>query len=90
MDTFLFIFIIIITYVIILFIAKKLNIGRKEKSENCNNCCPNCKSALNRIKRTLKDKIIHQITFQIFDSKRYFCNECGWEGLRWEEKFSRS
>jgi len=23
----------------------------------------------------------------MFDARRYVCNECGWEGLRWEEQF---
>ncbi len=64
-----------------------IGIGKKEVYENCNNCCPNCKSALNRIRRTKNDRIIHYITFKIFDSKRYLCNKCEWEGLRWEDKF---
>jgi hypothetical protein len=87
MDEFLFIFIIIIAYILLLFILKRLSIGEKEINENCNNCCPDCKAALNRIRRIKKDKITHYITFKIFDSKRYLCNECGWEGLRWEDKF---
>ena len=66
---------------------KAIGIGKKETYGNCNNCCPNCKSALNRIRRIKNDKIIHYITFKIFDSKRYLCNKCGWEGLRWEDKF---
>ena len=88
MDQFLFIFSIIIGYILSLFLVKKLNIGRKEICTNCNNCCPDCKSALNRVKRILKDKIRHHITFKIFNSKRYICNKCGWEGLKWEDKFS--
>ena len=87
MDTFLLIFITIIIYVLLLFTLKKLNIGKKENYGNCNNCCPDCKSALNRIRRILTDKILYNITFKIFDSKRYICNDCGWEGLRWEDKF---
>jgi uncharacterized protein with PIN domain len=87
MDQFLFIFSIIIGYILSLFLVKKLNIGKKETCKNCNNCCPDCKSALNRIRRVKKDEITHYITFKIFDSKRYSCNKCGWEGLRWEEKF---
>ena len=87
MDQFLIIFIILISYVLLLFTLKKLDVGKKENYENCSNCCPNCKSALNRIRRILKDKIRHNITFKIFDSKRYVCTKCGWEGLRWEDKF---
>ncbi len=51
------------------------------------NCCPDCESPLIRIKRTNKDIILFHVTFRIFNWKRYLCNECGWEGLRWEENF---
>ena len=86
-DDFLIVFIIVLLYVIFLFILRRLGIGSKRNCINCNNCCPDCTSALNRIRRALRDRIIHNITFKIFDSKRYICNECGWEGLRWEDKF---
>ena len=87
MDDFILIFIILIIYILLLFIIKSLNIGRKEIVKNCNNCCPDCKSALRRIKRISKDKILHFLTFKIFNAKRYLCNECGWDGVRWEDKF---
>jgi uncharacterized protein with PIN domain len=87
MDQFIAVFIIILLYVLILFIIRYLGIGSKKSSKNCNNCCPDCKTALNRVKRISNDKIIYHLTFRIFDSKRYFCNECGWEGLRWEDKY---
>ena len=86
-DKFLIIFFIIIIYAIIIFIMKHLGIGKKEKCDTCNNCCPDCKSALNRIQRKKIDHIIHHISFRAFDSRRYLCTDCGWEGLRWEEKF---
>ena len=63
------------------------NIGRKKTCNNCNNCCPDCGSSLNRVKRKNKDQIINNITFRIFDSKRYICSECGWEGIRWETNY---
>tara|TARA_B100001250_G_scaffold58504_1_gene45549 strand:+ start:15482 stop:15691 length:210 start_codon:yes stop_codon:yes gene_type:complete len=66
---------------------KKVGVGKKEKCNHCNNCCPDCKNALNRIERKKTDYIIHQISFRIFDCRRYLCSNCGWEGLRWEEKF---
>ena len=87
MDNFLLIFIIILFYVFILFIFRYLNIGRKKRCGKCNNCCPDCSSALNRVRRTTKDQIIKKITFLIFDSMRYKCTECGWEGLRWEDQY---
>ena len=87
MDQFLLVFIIILLYVLLLFIIRFLGIGSKKRCPNCNNCCPDCNLALNRIKRVLKDKIMYHVTFRIFDSKRYVCNECGWEGLRWEDQF---
>jgi len=88
MDKFLLAFIIILLYILLLFLVRHLEIGSKKKCTTCNNCCPDCGLALNRIKRHNKDKILHHITFRIFDSKRYICNDCGWEGLRWERKYT--
>ncbi|MAW20771.1 MAG: hypothetical protein CMD16_00060 [Flavobacteriales bacterium] len=87
MDEFLIIFIILIIYVIVLFLFKKWGIGKKQVHANCTNACPDCFHALNRIRRTLTDRLLHHTTFSIFDARRYVCNECGWEGLRWEDKF---
>jgi len=87
MDKFLLAFIILLSYVLFLFIIRYLRVGSKKNCVNCNNCCPDCSTALNRIKRLTRDKILHHITFRIFDSKRYACNECGWGGLRWEKKY---
>jgi len=88
MDKFLFIFILVVLYVLLLFIIRYLGIGSKKNCMNCNNCCPDCTLALNRIKRPYKDRIIYHITLRIFEFKRYICNECGWEGLRWEKKYT--
>ena len=87
MDQFLLVFIIILLYVLLLFIIRYLGIGSKKNCKNCNNCCPDCNLALNRVKRISRDKILYHITFKIFENKRYICNECGWEGLRWEDSF---
>ena len=87
-DKFLIVFIIVLVYVLLLFIIKKLGAGSKKSCVNCNNCCPDCNLALNRIRRLYQDKIIHHLTFRIFNFKRYICNNCGWEGLRWEKKYS--
>mgnify|MGYP006142689605 CR=1 FL=1 len=84
-DQFLLIFILLLTYVFTLLLIKKNELGSKLSCKNCNNCCPDCSLALNRIKRFFSDKIIFHLTFRIFDCKRYSCNECGWEGLRWEK-----
>ena len=86
-DKFLIVFIIVLVYVLLLFIIQKLGKGSKKSCVNCNNCCPDCGLALNRIQRKFKDKIVRHITFRIFEFKRYDCNECGWEGLRWERKY---
>jgi len=87
MDIFIFSFIIIIIYTLLLFLIKKIGIGKKMRCNQCNNCCPDCRHALNRIEKKKIDYILHQISFRIFDSRRYICSNCGWEGLRWEEKF---
>jgi len=87
MDHFLIVFIFLILYILLLSVVKHFKIAAKKSCNNCNNCCPDCKSALNRIKRLATDKILHHLTFRLFDPRRYICNECGWEGLKWEEKF---
>ena len=87
MDNGLLIFIILIVYVISLFLIKHLEIGKKKVYLNCTNACPDCFKSLNRIRRTASDYLIKNITFSIFDARRYICNKCGWEGLRWEDKF---
>ena len=86
-DPFIKLFILLLIYVFILFILKKFNIGRKKASNKYINTCPDCENPLNRIKRLSKDKILFHITFRIFDFKRYLCTNCGWEGLRWEDRF---
>ena len=87
MDIFLLSFIVILVYLLILFFLRFLNIGRKKKSDNCNNCCPDCSYALNRIKRNKIDQIKNNLSFRIFNFKRYTCTECGWQGLRWENNY---
>ena len=87
MDQFLLVFIIVLLYILLLFILRYFNIGRKIQCSKCNNCCPDCSFSLNRIKRTTKDSIVNNLTFRIFDSKRYICTECGWEGSRWEDQY---
>ena len=88
MDLFLIISSVIGGYIIFLFIMKGMGLGRKKICENCNNCCPICQAPLNRIQRTSYDHLLNQFTFKIFDSKRYICSNCAWEGLRWEDRFS--
>ena len=87
MDQFLLVFIIILLYVLLLFTIHYMGIGSKKTCASCNNCCPDCSAALNRVRRISRDKILYHITFRIFDSKRYVCDKCGWEGLRWEDKY---
>ena len=87
MDRFLIAFIILVWYIALLFVCRYLEIGAKKKSLAWSNCCPDCSLALNRIKRLYKDKIVYNITFRVFEYKRYRCNDCGWEGLRWSKKY---
>lgn len=86
-DLFFAIFILVIIYVIILLTAKKLGLYRKKIHENCSNACPRCNAALNRIPRKKTDHIIQNFTFRIFEFRRYSCNNCEWQGLRWEKRF---
>lgn len=86
-DPFLKLFLILVIYIIVLLIIRTTNFGKKKIIGNCNNSCPDCNAALNRIKRTRSDRLTFHLTFRIFELKRYLCNECGWEGLRWEDKY---
>ena len=88
MDKFLIGFLVVLSYVFFLFIINYLGIGSKKSCINCSNCCPDCTLALNRVKRLYKDKIVYHMTLRIFEFKRYICNDCGWEGLRWEKKYN--
>jgi len=87
MDNFLLVFIIILLYILFLFIIQRIGIGSKKRGSNSNNSCPDCKSTLNRVKRIFKDRIIYYLTLGMFDWRRYNCDKCGWEGLRWTKQF---
>ena len=86
-DGFLEAFIVLILYVLLLFIIKRFEIGAKIKCQDCNNCCPDCRSVLERVQRKRSDYLINHITLKVFDARRYLCSNCGWEGLRWEKIF---
>ena len=87
MDSFLILFIILILYVIILLILRAMGIGAKQECNTCKNCCPDCKNSLKRIKRKEQDHVLHLITLKLFAFKRYTCENCAWEGLRWEKAY---
>ena len=88
MDDFLAITIGLVSYILLLFLFKKMNIWKKKECNNCNNCCPDCEQPLERIKREKIDHLINYLTFQMFDFKRYQCVNCAWKGRRWERSFS--
>ena len=87
MDNFLLIFIIILLYILFLFVIQYIGIGSKKRNSNSNNCCPDCGGTLNRVKRFFKYKIIYYLTLVMFDWRRYNCDKCGWEGLRWSKQY---
>ena len=87
MDNFLLVFIIILLYILFLFVIQYIGIGSKKSSSNSNNCCPDCSCTLKRVKRFFKDKIIYYLTLGMFDWRRYNCDKCGWEGLRWSKQY---
>jgi predicted amidophosphoribosyltransferase len=88
LDIFLQIAIGLVSYILLLFILKKMNIWNKKQCDNCNNCCPGCQEPLERIKRRKIDILINYMTLQIFNFKKYRCLNCAWEGRRWERSFS--
>ena len=83
MDYFLIGFILSLSYIICIFIIQYFGIGSKKKSSNSNNCCPDCRSNLTRVKRLSKDKINYFLTLGIINWRRYSCEKCGWQGLKW-------
>ena len=87
MDNFLLVFIIILLYIFFLFLTQRIGFGSKKRGTNSNNCCPDCRSNLKRVKRFFKDKIIYYLTLGMFDWRRYNCDKCGWEGLRWTKRY---
>jgi hypothetical protein len=87
MDTFLLFFIILLLYVLLLFILQYFGFKSKKRGSNSNNCCPDCGSNLNRVKRIYEDKIIYYLTLGMFDWRRYICNKCEWEGIRWAKDY---
>ena len=87
MDKPILLLIVLTIYFTALCVLKKIGLMQKVVSEHYSNCCPKCNEALERIRRYNSDRIINLLTFQIFDFKRYKCNQCNWEGLRWENKF---
>ena len=89
MDTPILLSVFLLIYFTTLFVLKSLGFMKKIVSENSANCCPDCNEPLERIRRNSSDRIINLITFQMFDFKRYNCNHCDWEGLRWEKKFEK-
>ena len=89
MDTPILLLVFLIIYFTTLFVLKNMGFMEKNVCDNCANCCPQCNEPLERIRRNNSDRIINLITFQMFGFKRYKCNHCYWEGLRWENKFDK-
>ena len=87
-DPFFKFFISLVVYILILLILRFKGIGEKKITKDCLNACP-CKKnyPLHRIERKITDKIFNHFTFKIFNFKRYKCNLCEWQGLRWEKNF---
>ena len=87
LDDFQIITIVIISYVLLLILLKRMGFKKKKAYDICNNCCPKCNESLDRIKRTLRDHLINYMTFMIFNFKKYKCSKCNWQGLRWDHIF---
>ncbi len=87
-DPFFKFFLLLVFYIIILLVFRRIGYGEKKVTKYCLNACT-CKknTPLHRIERKTTDKILNHFTFKIFNFKRYKCNTCQWEGLRWEKDF---
>lgn len=89
MDTPIILLVFITCYLLTLCFLKLIGFKQKVVSEHYSNCCPICNEALERVRRNNFDRIINLITFQVFGFKRYLCNNCDWQGLRWQKKFEK-
>ena len=87
MDTPILLLSILLVYFVTICILKKIGYKRKIVDNKNSNCCPKCNGVLDRVRRKNSDHLINILTFQMFGFKRYSCNNCGWNGLRWENKF---
>lgn len=43
--------------------------------------CPKCKTELTRINRTMIDRLVNKASFGLFCYKRFYCGNCGWQGV---------
>ncbi len=74
--------IIVLIYCCFLMSIRLLGLWRKHSCSICSNCCPKCKSPLNRIPKCNLDRILIRITLFIYEFNRYKCAKCQWEGLK--------
>lgn len=51
-----------------------------EKNKSTHNC-PKCKSELTRINRNMLDRVVDKVSFGFFHFKRFYCSNCGWQGI---------
>tara|TARA_B100000941_G_scaffold152967_1_gene108456 strand:- start:2911 stop:3192 length:282 start_codon:yes stop_codon:yes gene_type:complete len=86
-DPFFKFFLLLIFYIIVLITLRYLGFGEKKITKECLNACPKCLSSLHRVERKFSDRLLNHLTFKIFNFKRYKCNSCEWQGLRWEKNF---
>ena len=90
MDSPILLLILLIVYFTALSVLKNIGFMQKIVSEHSSNCCPKCNESLERVRKNNSDRMLNLLTFQMFDFKRYACNNCDWEGLRWEDKFEQT
>lgn len=89
MDAPILFLLLLVLYVVALFILRDSGYKEKIVCDHCVNCCPNCKEPLERVRRRNVDKLVNFLTFQMFGFKRYKCENCDWNGLRWEKKYNK-
>jgi hypothetical protein len=50
--------------------------------------CPKCGGKINRVQKTIGDRIYAAATLGILPLRRYKCEVCNWKGIRWNTEKS--
>ena len=72
-----------IIYITIILVIKIFGIGKHKKNINNKVKCPKCENNVKRISSNSLDKLYTNLSFKLFEFKRFTCFSCYWEGRLW-------
>lgn len=74
----------VITFYFLLLVMRIGGIIRQQK-------CPRCKSTeIDRVSSRKLDKLLNILSLYILPVERHQCQKCGWEGVQWRVRKTRS